>query len=356
MKKRYKKKSLKKRLYPVLISLLVLAVSYWLFLEISEPKYANEWSEKNVNDKSKIFFPGDEGLHSEKMEWWSYNGFLLAKSGKKYGFHFTIFLENNVITNTIFHSSLSDYQNNSYLVDQNRTTGKPSPGALNRFYFKQENWVMYGAEGLDRIKLDNKKFSLNLKLEKTQDPINHGNHGNISLGSAGNSYYYSRAKMSLSGDLVVDGVQEEVKGDAWFNHQWGDLSISSFSWDWFGFQLDNGVDLMLYQIRDKDGTPLYYEGSYTKQGKVEILKQSDFMITPKSTWASKKTSITYPVSWEIKIPKKNITLNVKSSLKNSEFDARPTTYNAYWKGTADVSGSHTGRGFIELNGTREKDK
>ena len=34
----------------------------------------------------------------------------------------------------------------------------------------------------------------------------------------------------------------------------------------------------------------------------------------------------------------------------SQFDARTTTLNVYWEGAVKLSGSHTGVGFMELNG------
>ncbi len=41
---------------------------------------------------------------------------------------------------------------------------------------------------------------------------------------------------------------------------------------------------------------------------------------------------------------------VKSVVKNSEFDAKLTTYLVYWEGAIEINGSHKGKGFLELNG------
>ena len=359
-KKRYKyrkkKKSSKKYIFPLIISLvlsiLAAIVFYWIYQEIDEPKFAKKWSINRAVNFGNINLPEDEGYHSNKMEWWYYNGHLVTKSGKKYSFHFTTFLLNNVMTHTVFHSSLSDHQQGLHYIDQNRTAGNSSTNVLNGFYFKQNNWLMKGSNGHDRIKVENDQFAFDLKLESTQSPIYHGNDGIISLGSNESSYYYSRTRMNTSGILKIGSIEEPVTGVSWFDHQWGDFSTVNLSWDWFSIQLDNGIDLMLYQLRDKSENPVLYQGSFTKLGKTEILTDADFIVTPKTKWNSKKTTITYPVSWDIKIPKKNIDINIQSILKNSEFDAKITTYNTYWEGASRISGTHTGKGFVELNGIK----
>ena len=335
--------------------LLIISIAvYWGYLEIGEAKFAKNWSETKVENTNKVIFPKDEGHHSNSMEWWYYNGHLIAKSGKEYSFHFTTFIVNGVMTHTVFHGSLTDHQQNKHYTDQFRIGGNPSRGITDRFYFKQNNWFMAGSDGHDRIKIKSSQFEFDLQLKSTQAPIFHGDNGIITLNKKETSYYYSRARMNITGFLKVNNKLESVSGVSWFDHQWGDFSTINLSWDWFSLQLNDAIDLMIYQIRDNQGNPVRYEGSYTKQGETEILKSTDFVISPKTQWTSKKTSKTYPVSWNIQVPKKNINLNVESIIENCEFDAKLTTYNVYWEGAINISGSHTGTGFIELNGVRAK--
>jgi predicted secreted hydrolase len=355
VKKRYKKKKKNNdKLIIFLIFACLLGIFYWGYLEVYQPKYAQQWSETKAENKSKVNFPEDEGLHSNEMEWWYYNGHLETESGKKYSFHLTTFVVNNVMSHTVFHGSLSDHQQGKHYIDQIRLGGKPSLATKEGFKFKQGNWLVQGSNGHDRITMNNKHFTLDLSLESTQAPILQGDNGIILLKGDESSYYYSRTRMKAIGTLQIDGFEESVTGISWFDHQWGDFSTVNLSWDWFSLQLDDGIDLMIYQIRDNNGNPIRYEGSYTQQGRTEILKNADFIVTPLSEWTSKKTSIIYPVSWNIKIPKKNINLNLKSIVNQSEFDSKLTTYNIYWEGAISVDGSHTGKGFIELNGTRKK--
>ncbi len=48
----------------------------------------------------------------------------------------------------------------------------------------------------------------------------------------------------------------EVAGEAWFDHEWSTsaLGAGAVGWDWFSLQLDDGRELMLFQIRREDGS------------------------------------------------------------------------------------------------------
>jgi len=357
VKKRYrkkKKKNNKGKLFFFFTLIIISLASYWGYSEIGKPKFAKNWSETKADKTNQINLPKDEAHHSNAMEWWYYNGHLITESGKKYSFHFTTFLLNNVMTHTVFHGSLTDHQKGEHYTAQYRHGGNLTVGVEDQFDFKLDKWLMQGSNGRDRIKADNDTFSFDLKLESSQPPIYHGNHGVITLKDAETSYYYSRTRMNITGFIKINNKKESVTGISWFDHQWGDFSTVNLSWDWFSLQLDDETDIMLYQIRDKLGNPVRYEGSYTKKGKTEILNNTDFVITPISEWKSKKTLKTYPTTWNIKIPDKKIDINIKSIVNDSEFDAKITTYNSYWEGAIDIMGSHTGKGFIELNGARAK--
>ena len=52
--------------------------------------------------------------------------------------------------------------------------------------------------------------------------------------------------------------------------------------------LDNGMDLMIYQLRDKTSTPILYFGSITQHDKTTLLTNSEFSIQPGEKWTSKK--------------------------------------------------------------------
>jgi predicted secreted hydrolase len=108
--------------------------------------------------------------------------------------------------------------------------------------------------------------------------------------------------------------------------------------------------VMIYQLRDKQGNPVRYSATVAKNGTTKTLGKADFTLTPGKQWRSDKTGHSYPVVWNLKIPSEQIDLNISSIINDSEVDARLTTYLTYWEGAVNIKGSHTGQGFMELQG------
>lgn len=321
----------------------------WIFYEVFFTKTSDNWFESIARNSSLITLPKDDAPHHAEMEWWYYNGYLSTESGKQYSFHYTVFLLNNVVHHMVSHASINDYQTGRLLTAQRRTAGNPSRSKENGFEFIQGDWLMAGGNGADQLKFNIENISLVLDVISTQSPIIHGENGVISLKDAGDSYYYSRSRMKISGSLKIGNTVEKVTGISWFDHQWGDFSVGRLTWDWFSLQLSDSIDLMIYQLRDKKtNEKILYMGTFNQNGNVETLSAEDFNVNPRKGWASKKTNIVYPTEWDIEIPSKNIKITIKSRNENNEFDAKLTTYNIYWEGAVSVQGTHTGFGFMEL--------
>ena len=62
--------------------------------------------------------------------------------------------------------------------------------------------------------------------------------------------------MPTRGTIVIDGERFEVTGESWMDHEFGTsfLEPEQQGWDWLSIQLDDGRELMLYQLRRADGT------------------------------------------------------------------------------------------------------
>jgi predicted secreted hydrolase len=353
--RKYKKHRIPKR-YFIIAGLLIMTcgLGAWFFYEVSYSKPAEIWFETKAAEGSLISLPKDDAPHQAKIEWWYYNGHLSSESGKQFSFHYTIFLVTGLMSHTVAHVSFNDYQTGQHYTEERRVGGNPSIGIANRFDFALGDWIMKGQNGADRIKVVGNDFDFDLNLTSTLPPVFHGKNGIIPMDIGGSSYYYSRTRMAISGSVKIGKKAETVKGIAWFDHQWGDFSTSQLSWDWFSLQLDDGADIMIYNLRDKASKTLVYTGSITKNGVTEILSNTDFTLTPGAKWISNKSGIAYPIEWNINIPNKNIAITTRSIIDNSEFDAKLTTYNIYWEGAVKVKGSHTGQGFMELSGYRAK--
>jgi predicted secreted hydrolase len=339
------------RIHFILSILLIVAcgIAALVYYEVSYPKAADDWFETVAVDSVAVSLPEDDGPHQVAMESWHFNGHLKSDSGDFYSFYHTVFVVNNLVSHTISHASLNAHQTGKYFIAQRKTVGNQSNATENRFEFIQENWLMAGGNGDDQLKVSTEDFSFDLSTVATRAPMFHGDNGIISSDIVGDSFYYSRARMAVSGTVIIGETVEKVTGIAWFDHQWGDFSVGVLSNDWLNLQLNDGSDVMIYQLRDKYNKSIRFVGSISQNGITETLLETDFTFTPGEKWTSSKSNITYPISWAIDIPKKNINITIQGIRKNNEFDATLTSYNLYWKGPVKVQGSHTGLGFMELN-------
>ncbi len=332
-----------------LVILMVVFAGYFAY-EILTSKPAEEWQEVSAKAGSYIRLPKDDAPHNTHMEWWYYNGHLKTASGKEYSFHYTVFLVNGLSRHSVSHVSLGDHQLQKNYTTQKRTAGGGSDsGSQNSFLFNHSGWLMSGNNGADQLKVNSDQFDFDLKLETSRPPILHGNSGIINMKNAGDSYFYSRSHLNVSGTLKIHGNTETVTGTAWFDHQWGDLRTTFVTWNWFSLMLDDGADIMIYQFYDNAGKQLMSTGTLTKDSITDILPDTGIHLTPLETWTSKSSGLIYPVLWKLELPTKNINLTTKAIVNNSEFDARLTTYNIYWEGAVSVKGSQTGKGFIKMN-------
>jgi predicted secreted hydrolase len=340
--------------------MLVSSISYGIFylwkqgvLPANQP--ADDWYEAISTQRILVQLPRDDAPHSNEMEWWYYRGDLTADNGNHYSFHFAVFLVNQLAAHMVAHVSWLDQQTGKHYTDQKRTTGITSKNMENTFEFDLGDWHMDGRYGDDRLRAVTPEFSFNLRLKQSAPPVFQGGTGLLDFELAGQSYYYSRPRMDIEGALKVNKDVQHVRGVAWFDHQWGDFRANQLGWDWFAIQLEDGSDIMIYQLFDTSGLPVLHSGTYSQNGRTKVLKEGDFTVSATGHWISKETGIEYPMGWTIDIPQQSISLQITPVSKDSEFDGRITSYMVYWDGAVQVTGTHNGRGFVELSGYR-KDK
>ena len=101
-------------------------------------------------------------------------------------------------------------------------------------------------------------LELDLQLEPAKPIVLHGDGGFSPKGpEPGNaSYYYSYPRMATRGTITTPRGEYEVTGESWMDHEWSTSALDAESqtgWDWFSLQLDDGRELMVFQIRERDG-------------------------------------------------------------------------------------------------------
>jgi predicted secreted hydrolase len=143
---------------------------------------------------------------------------------------------------------------------------------------------------------------------------------------------------------------------SWFDREWSSnqLAGNQAGWDWFSLQFDDGSDLMLYQIRTKDGgrDPNSSGTFVNAEGIATPLEGSEFTLEPIDTWISPQSNARYPIAWRITVPRLNMRLDVSAALKNQELVLKPITY---WEGAIRAQGTVgeknlSGTGYLELTG------
>lgn len=202
--------------------------------------------------------------------------------------------------------------------------------------------------------------SIELGLEPEKPMVLQGDSGLSQKGPGeGNaSYYYSYTRLEATGTVTVDGVRHPVTGTAWLDREWSTSALArdQVGWDWFALQLSDGRDLMLYQMRRRDGTPDPWSSArlVDADGGSRPLDFDAIRLESTGSWSS-PTGAQYPSGWRISIADEDLALDVAPVLIEQEMDV---TFQ-YWEGAVRVSGTADGRpvtgvGYVELTGYSEQ--
>ena len=320
-------------------------------------------------------FPQDFGPHPNfQTEWWYYTGNLEASSGEHFGYQLTFFRRallppqelprrsSDWATAQIYmaHFALTDVSAKQYKAYERLERGAAGlAGAQSEpFQVWLDNWqveqVKPGSYHLDAQEGD---VSVDLNLEETLGPILQGDQGYSRKGPEPGqaSYYYSLVHLKTQGEIYSSGRTYQVNGLSWMDHEFSTSALgkNQVGWDWFALQLDDGSALMVYQIRQTDGSAgPFSSGSWiTPDGRKINLSQSDFSIQVHDTWTSPKSGARYPSAWTIQVPKAGLQMEVKPYLANQELNV---SYS-YWEGAVQVVGRREGQpvsgsGYVELTG------
>lgn len=328
---------------------------------------------KRVQMPRDFKFPKDFGPHPEyQTEWWYYTGNLVDSSGRDFGYQLTFFRralssyevdrESEWASNQIYfaHFALSDIENGEFYSSERWSRSALGLAGAETMPFRVwiDDWSVQGEGKSFKLKATDGSISINLLLKPAKPVVLQGDKG-LSQKSQepGNaSYYFSQTRIDTSGRVIIDGQEFEVRGLSWIDREWSTSALgeNQEGWDWFSIQLNDGREIMLYQLRLKDGgIDNYSSGSIVnKNGDLTPLKAADFEIEVLDTWKSSKTGIDYPSKWRISIPGHDIELNVVPLLQDQEL----LHSFIYWEGAVKISGEgFSGKGYVELTGYDSKD-
>jgi predicted secreted hydrolase len=224
-----------------------------------------------------------------------------------------------------------------------------------------DNWEVREEGKTHQLSAQDKDLGLSLTLTPRRSPIIHGING-VSQKAAGPgraSHYYSQTRMETKGVLTIKGRDIRVSGLSWMDHEFGSnqLEKDQAGWDWFSVQLNNGMDLMIYQLRRTDGSvdPHSSGTLVLPESKPIHLNLSDIQIRVDHKWKSPRSGADYPASWTIHLPQHDIKLELTPLLADQELITAKSTRVTYWEGAVKVRGTSKGRsvdgeGYVELTG------
>ena len=336
-------------------------------------------------------FPRDHGQHPRfRLEWWYYTGVVRTSQGRAFGFQVTFFREglhpeplrgaSAWRTGSVYlaHLALSDLERGRfrYAARTGRDSLAMSGAAQDQHKVWLNDWSVAPIDGDPlsiRLTAQDPALGVSLALTQMRPPVLHGSAGLDRKGSAPGeaSWYYSLPRLKTAGEIRLGEERWHVSGTSWMDHEFGtsQLAADQVGWDWLSVRLDNGMDLMLYRMRTRDGGTSPTSGGTLSDsvGRPIRIRLSvrpgdkphagEWLATaiPTETWTSPKSGARYPLSWNLNLPQAGLTLTVRPAALDQEIPPGAGLPFGYWEGAVWVEGLDAGRpirgeGYLELTG------
>ncbi len=316
-------------------------------------------------------FPEDHGAHNGyRNEWWYIFGNLETKQGRVFGYQITFFriaLASDTSEKRLSqwaashvwmaHVALTDPENGQHIAYEKLAREAMELAGIRQDPFKiwVGDWQLSSPTKSFpwQLKIDGEEFELDLEINALTRPVLQGDRGlsqkSEKVGNA--SYYYSITRLKTKGTINIGGEEFQVTGLSWLDREWGTsvLGENQIGWDWFALQLDEGTDLMFYNLRNSEGRsdPNSAGTILTASNNQITLDNTNLDLVPKRWWKNSE-GVNYPVAWELYIKPQNRKIVVESVLNNQEINLSVN----YWEGMVTVTENNQqiGKGYMELTG------
>ena len=272
-------------------------------------------------------FPTDHGPHPEyRSEWWYFTGNVKAADGSRYGFQLTFFRFRLAANSSerrsrwaaeqvyMAHFAVTDVEARRFHAFE-----RFSRGALD----------LAGARALTfpglarRLECERGGRCRRLRGAPAGERGGNGHRPRVRAGRRADTPRRRRiqsqerragqrvallllpAHAGVRPTLDSRGEPFEVTGEGWLDREWSSSALASdqAGWDWFALRLSDDSELMLYQLRRRDGSadPFSYGLFLDAAGDALILGPHDFMIEARKYWQSSDKKVTYPSGWRLRI-------------------------------------------------------
>lgn len=331
----------------------------------------------------ELTFPRDHFAHPEfRTEWWHYNGHLDAEDGSKYGFELVFFTRRTDMDNNLgvpfrnnfsnpahmSHFAVIDLQKNKLFFEDKKTKDYLDKGAnagalADSFFVWNENWSAKQIGDTQILSASMKNYDLSIGLKPRKPFVLNGENGYFEKSAgpkfARGTFYIAFTRLVGDGYLFVEGKPKKVHATVWMDHEYGSkqLAPDQVGWDWFSLQFNDGSELMIYMLKQSDGTwGEQSKGTYiAADGKATSLKKDSFRIEKLRKWRSLKSGAKYTLDWHIRALPLDLDVTVKPMIDDAEINSRNSTKVIYWEGMVKAEGTKGGhpisaKGYMELCG------
>ena len=316
----------------------------------------------------RLEFPADHGAHPDfRIEWWYVTATLTGADGKDYGAQWTLFRTATAPDEPL--REVPGWQSPQLWMghaavttpDAHHVAERLARGGVGQagvsldapFTAWIDDWQMVSravkdSDPLSALTLSarGEAFSYTLDLSAKGPLVAQGEQGYSVKSAEGQaSHYYSQPFYTVTGRLNLPTGPVAVIGQAWLDREWSSqpLAADQTGWDWFSLMFDDGSRLMGFVLRD--GGSGFTSGTWiAADGIPTPLAPGALQAEPFSTATVAGRDL--PVEWRLTLPERGLDVTLSALNPQAWMDTKVP----YWEGPIAISGSHTGRGYLEMTG------
>ncbi len=204
-----------------------------------------------------------------------------------------------------------------------------------------------------------KNFGLDFFLKALKNPMILSNGSKSSWGSI---YYRVQPRVDVSGELTLEDKKYDVNGSGWMEHAYSATLISEAicGWRWWAVHLDNNVEIMFNELAfvdeqesDLKQDPLFIFDKNSSGFNFEKISRDQYILKESNYWKDPQTNITYPISWSLEVPARNVNLEINSVLKDQVIEGT-STYEGVCRATG-IYGGEAIEGWVQFDAVSRRE-